>query len=88
MNKYLLDTSICAFYLRRKFGLDAKLIEVGGFEHCLISEITIAELKYGAELSGRVRENVLLINEFVEKISILPIFNSLDIFAKEKETKM
>jgi tRNA(fMet)-specific endonuclease VapC len=49
-----------------------------------ISEITLAELKYGVELSGRINENTQLVNEFVEQISILPIFNSLSIFAREK----
>jgi tRNA(fMet)-specific endonuclease VapC len=84
MPKYLLDTNICVFYLRGRFGIDKKCIEAGGLENCIISEITLAELKYGAELSGRVQENTQMLNEFAKRIGILPIFNSIDIFAKEK----
>jgi tRNA(fMet)-specific endonuclease VapC len=84
MPKYLLDTNVCVFYLRGKFGIDEKCIEAGGLDNCIISEITLAELKYGAELSGRVQENIQLINELVKQISILPIFSGIDIFAKEK----
>ncbi|MBB6005351.1 PIN domain-containing protein [Arcicella rosea] len=48
MKKYLLDTNICAYFLNGKFNLEAKIDKVG-FENCAISEITIAELKYGVE---------------------------------------
>ncbi len=44
--KYLLDTCICAFWLRDKFNVDLRVNEVG-MENCYISEITVAELKYG-----------------------------------------
>lgn len=48
--KYLLDTNICAFYLRGKYDID-KAIDVVGWENCYISELTMLELKIGAELS-------------------------------------
>jgi tRNA(fMet)-specific endonuclease VapC len=44
VKKYLLDTNICAYFLNGKFNLEAKFDEVG-FENCLVSEISIAELK-------------------------------------------
>ena len=47
---YLLDTNICAFYLRGKFDIDQHIDKVG-WENCYISEITMLELKMGAELS-------------------------------------
>ena len=47
---YLLDTNICAYFLNGKFNLEAKIEEVG-FENCVVSEVTIAELKYGVEKS-------------------------------------
>lgn len=50
--KYLLDTNICIFLLRGEYNVDKKIDSVG-LENCYISEITIAELKYGAELGRR-----------------------------------
>ena len=84
MDKYLLDTDISVFYLRGKYDINRKLKEIIGYDNCFISEITLAELKYGAELSERVDENLRSVNEFANKIGILPIFNSLDLYAKEK----
>ena len=82
--KYLLDTDISVFYLRGKYNINQKLKEIIGYDNCFISEITLAELKYGAELSEKVEENVYFVNEFANKIGILPIFNCLDLYAKEK----
>jgi tRNA(fMet)-specific endonuclease VapC len=84
MGKYLLDTDISVFYLRGKYNINRKLKEIIGYDNCFISEITLAELKYGAELSERVDENLRSVNEFANRIGILPIFNSLDLYAKEK----
>ena len=51
MNKgYLLDTNICAFLLRGKYHVDQMMDRVG-WNNCYISEITVLELKFGAELS-------------------------------------
>lgn len=83
MKKYLLDTNICIFFLKGKFDLDQKIGKTG-FENCCISEITLAELKYGAECSNRIMENMKLIDDFAKEITIIPIFNALDIYAKEK----
>jgi tRNA(fMet)-specific endonuclease VapC len=82
--KYLLDTDISVFYLRGRYNLNQKLKEVIGYDNCFISEITLAELKYGAELSERVDENLHSVDEFSNKVGILPIFNSLDLYAKQK----
>jgi len=79
-----LDTDISVFYLRGKYNINKKLKEIIGYDNCFISEITLAELKYGAELSEKVEENLHFVNEFANKIGILPIFNSLDLYASEK----
>ena len=48
--RYLLDTNTCIFFLRGKLNLD-EIIKEKGRENCFISEITVAELRYGAENS-------------------------------------
>ncbi len=82
---YLLDTNICAFYLRGKYNLDSEIDRVG-WENCYISEITLLELRFGVELSmqrdGIDRSKSL--EEFLADINILPIADAIDIAAKEK----
>lgn len=85
MEKYLLDTNICIFLLRGKYNVDKKMDEVG-LENCYISEITVAELKYGAELGNRqgVVRRMQSLDEFIASVRVLPISETLDLFAKEK----
>ena len=83
MKKYLLDTNICVYFLNGKFNLERKIDEVG-IENCFISEITIAELKYGVEKSAFKEKNRKTLERFQEKFDIIPIFPSIDIYAKEK----
>jgi len=83
MEKYLLDTNICIFLLKGKYNLNVKLKQVG-LQNCYITEITLAELKFGAECSHRVSENVEMVDGFAKELTIVPIFNSLSIYAKEK----
>lgn len=83
MKKYLLDTNICIHFLGNEYNIKEK-IEKAGLENCLVSEITIAELKFGAENSQNKEKNRKTIDEFVKRFSIIPIYNSLDIYATEK----
>ena len=83
MKKYLLDTNICVYFLKGLYNLDRK-IEEAQTENCFVSEITIAELKFGVENSENKEKNQKTVDDFVSKFTIIPIFNSLDIYAKEK----
>ena len=83
MKKYLLDTNICAYFLNGKFNLKSKIDKVG-LENCLVSEITIAELKYGVEKSTFKEQNRKTLEKFQTKFHIVPVFPALDIYAKEK----
>ena len=65
------------------FELDKKFLEVG-IENCAISEITLAELVYGAEYSSNPAKNNELIEGFADKITILPIIESIYRYGKEK----
>lgn len=83
MKKYLLDTNICIYFLKGQFDLHQK-IEKAGVENCFVSEITIAEMKYGVENSSQVAKNRKILERFQNKFTILPIFTALDVYAKEK----
>jgi tRNA(fMet)-specific endonuclease VapC len=75
--KYLLDTNICAFHLRGKLNLK-------GRKHCCISEITVFELRFGAENSGNPGKHHALIDNLLKELTILPIISCVDVYAKEK----
>ena len=81
--QYLLDTSICVFFLRGKMKLD-EIIKEKGKQNCFISEITVFELKYGAENSRNITENHKAVDLFTSKISIIPISSCLKSYVKEK----
>ena len=80
---YLLDTNICIYYFKGQFNLQEKIKSLG-FEKFAISEITLAELIYGAEKSQRKTRNIKVVENFSEKITILPIFDSIRIYGTEK----
>ena len=81
--KYLLDTNICVHFFRGKFDLENKFNEIGIF-NCVISEITLAELTYGAEHSTNPEKNLLLIESFTTNIAIIPIIDCIYLYGKEK----
>lgn len=84
--KYLLDTCICIYWLRGKYNIADKIIEVGP-SNCAISEITVAELKYGEEY-GRLKGGAKFVDQKLDRlfssIKVIPITKAIDIYAKEK----
>lgn len=80
---YLLDTSICVFFLRGKLNLD-EIIKEKGQENCYVSEITAFELRYGAENSGNPTKSHKAVDHFLNGLSIIPIYGSIKRYAKEK----
>jgi tRNA(fMet)-specific endonuclease VapC len=50
LRSYLLDTNICIYYLKGLYDLQNKVSQVG-VSRCYLSEITVAELRFGAEKS-------------------------------------
>ena len=83
MKGYLLDTSICVFHFREHCEVTQRLNEIG-FSRCFISDVVLAELRYGAFKSDFVDDNLKLIDEFVKKVRVLPFADSIDVYAKEK----
>lgn len=80
---YLLDTNICIHYFKGQFEIKEKIEQIG-YVKFAISEITLAELIYGAEKSQKRDKNIAVIESFSENITIIPIFQSINIYAKEK----
>ena len=81
--KYLLDTNICIHFFRGDYNLIDKIENVG-LENCAISEITLAELVFGAENSKYPKKNYQLINTLSEHVAILPILDAIREYGKQK----
>ncbi len=83
MKKYLIDTNICIYYIKGEYELKKKF-ENANPDNCFISEITLAELKFGVENSEKKEKNQKALDNFLTGVKIVPIFHSLDLYAKEK----
>ncbi len=83
MKKYLIDTNTCIYYIKGKYNLKEKFEKVDP-DNCFISEITLAELKFGVENSTQIEKNQSALDNFLTGVKIIPIFHSLDLYAKEK----
>jgi tRNA(fMet)-specific endonuclease VapC len=81
--QYLLDTNTCVFYLRGKLNLD-EIIRDKGIDNFYISEITVVELRFGAENSDNPSKSHKAVDAFLNGLSIIPIFGCIKRYAKEK----
>lgn len=81
--QYLLDTSICVFFLRGMHDLD-KVIKEKGLDNCYISEITVFELKFGAENSDNPKRSHKAVDKFIQGLSIIPIYGCVKKYAQQK----
>lgn len=69
--------------MKGKFDLERKF-EGLLVDDCFISEITLAELKFGVENSEGPFKNKKVLDNFLTGVQILPIFGALDLYAQEK----
>ena len=81
--QYLLDTNICIFFFRDKYGI-ADILRTKGIENCSVSEITVAELRYGAENSSTPQKQHHLLDIFLQRIAVIPVTNIIRTYAIEK----
>jgi len=71
MLRYLLDTNIVIYVLRRR-PIEVLSIFNANAGRMAISSITVAELLHGAEKSNRVNENLSAIEDFCSRLDVLP----------------
>ncbi len=80
---YLIDTNICVHFLRGNFRID-EIFKKVGLKNCYISEITVFELRFGAENSSDKSKSHKAVDVFIKGLQILPIYNIVDKYAEEK----
>ena len=81
--KYLLDSNICIYILRGQKGMCEQLKKIG-WHNCCISEMTVAELLYGAECSNSVSENIGEVLSFCADMEVIPVGIALSEYASQK----
>ena len=69
--------------MKGRFELDKKFESLKP-SSLFISEITLAELKFGVANSSAPERNTHTPDNFLAGVQILPIFDALDIYANEK----
>lgn len=71
MLRYLLDTNIVIYVLKRR-PIEVLSLFNANASRMAVSAITLAELLHGAEKSSRVSENLSTIEDFSSRIEVLP----------------
>lgn len=82
-NKYLLDTNVIIEVLRDNDDIISKIEDVGQ-NNCYISEITLAELLYGA-IRGNNAKNFLDVDRIEQEFEVLPIRPAFKEYAMARE---
>ncbi|MEY2976764.1 MAG: PIN domain-containing protein [Prochlorotrichaceae cyanobacterium] len=76
--KYLLDTDVCIYWLKNREPFRSKIFSLG-FENLTISQVTVAELYYGAYNSApdHQQKNLDRLRQFVQISKVLEIKDSV-----------
>lgn len=84
MKQYLLDTCVCIDIIRGNRQIQQKIVSVG-IENCKVSEMTIAELYYGASKSGK-EKHFQDVRDIVKYFDVIPVFPALRTYGDVKAT--
>ena len=82
MTQYLLDTDVCIELIKHNERVLDK-VEAIGADHCFVTEITIAELFYGAAKSGRP-EQFNDVEYILQSFDLKPLLPSLRLYGENK----
>lgn len=80
---YLLDTNICVFWLRSNASVRQRFDEAGINSYC-ISQVTVFELRFGAENSDNPSKSHSDLDNFLQGLSVISLDNIEMHYAKEK----
>jgi len=73
--KYLLDTNICIYIIKKKPQSVIKRFEKLKSGSVAISTITLSELYYGIAKSSKPDENMIALQEFISPLEVLDFTN-------------
>jgi tRNA(fMet)-specific endonuclease VapC len=82
MAQYILDTDVCIELIKHNERVLDK-VEAVGADYCFVTEITIAELFYGAAKSGRP-EQFNDVEYILQSFDLKPLLPSLRLYGENK----
>lgn len=82
MRRYLLDTDVCIEIIKHNERVLDK-VEAVGEENCFVTDITVAELFYGAAKSG-CPEHFDDVDTILQSFDIMPLLPSLRLYGENK----
>ena len=85
MAKYIIDTNTCIEYFKHRHGVAERMSQVSRDDIC-VSEVTIAELLYGAMHSKSVDRHLREVQELQQDVAVLPISDTLNEYADIRHT--
>lgn len=77
-----MDTSVCIAIIRGNRHVQTKVLEIGR-ENCYVSEMSIAELYYGASKSGK-ESHFRDVRKILYHFQVMPVFDSLETYGTVK----
>lgn len=83
MSRYLLDTNICIYLFKKRYNVLEQINRIG-WENCFISEITLAELYYGASNSGQKEKKMHEVYLIENSLTVLPIQPIFEMYGDNK----
>ena len=83
MDGYLLDTNICIYLLKGQRGIVDK-IEIAGCDNCFITDVTLAELWFGAYNSERIEQQKRGVVYLEQLFNVISIRDSVELFGSNK----
>lgn len=83
MKEYLLDTNICIFAMRDKYGVNERLESLNP-QQCYVADVTVMELRFGAYKSENKVKNLRIVDNFISKVKVVPFADTIDAFCQEK----
>lgn len=69
---FLLDTNICIYYLNERHPEITRRMIAAGADRLAVSSLTVAELHFGAERSGRPEANKERLRVFLNELRSVP----------------
>ena len=82
MKQYLLDTDICIEIIKHNVRVLDKIESVGE-DNCYVTDITVAELFYGAAKSGR-SDHFEDVEKILQSFDLKPLLPSLRLYGENK----
>jgi tRNA(fMet)-specific endonuclease VapC len=83
--KCLLDTNIIIFWLKNRYNVVDRISEIG-LVNCFVSDVTVAELRYGVECSepALIDQKRERLADVLARLRVIPFAVAIELYAKEK----